>query len=718
MEYRVSPACLALFVGVVSLSFTSAWGDSRRGREAASVSLHPENVRVDRPGTVRFKLDPRGARALESRRPTVVREFPLPDRLPVDLELQPFEVLTPDARMVVVDDHGERELPRPRFQAYRGRVAGDPDSRVTLTVFEGRIAGSIATWDDRFVVRPASFDLSDSDAADTEVRRQADDPDAIGPSACGGDPLPPTLPSNVVFDALPRESTNESLSIGGDTLLLGQIAVDATYEWYAHFGSVPAAQNYILSLMSEVATIFENEVKVQLQVPYLRIFQSAAADPYTDGTLSTSVLLSEMRTEWNATMTGVSRTAAHLFSVRPSGGSGLAYVDVLCHNVAQPGFSADYGVSTISALGGSWEPLLVAHELGHNFSSHHTHCYTPPIDYCANEDGCYQGGTIDSPSTIMSYCSARSATFHARVKDEQIRPAAEAAFPTCIETAGLPGSLSAEAELQLAKPGQCPSESLSADDGFLNSYFGYTGTAQALWVKRFTPGCYPFRLDQVDVQVGHASSVSVGRSVRLVVYSDPSGSGDPSNATLVHSEDVTLDQVSNSVFNQYALSAPVMIDAGDYYLGLYDLVSDAATNYIINVDTSQSGDSYFTANSTDPGSLQPYVSGTFMIRGHGGAVGDSALSIGWDAPCNAISTPLQDFAVYTGAIGDYANYSPLTCSSDRSLSVLLEDLPKDSFVIVVPRTSANEGSYGTNSAGVDRPPPAAACAPQSIGACE
>lgn len=673
---------------------------------------------LERRSTIRFRLDPRGTRALERRRATVVRNFPLPDRLPVDLELEPFEILTEDARIVAVDEHGERELPRPRVQAYRGRVLGDPDSRVTLTLFEGRIAGSIATWDERFVVAPVSFDLAGESATESRVWRQSEDPDSAGASACGGDTSPPTAPMNTVFDVREPQWIEETAAIDGDTLLLGRVAIDTTYEWYAHHGSLAAAENYVLALMAQVATIYEYEVKVQLQIPYLRIFQSAAADPYTNGSLDTSVLLNQMRGHWNANQTQLSRTVAHLLSVRPSGGSGLAYVDVLCDHQQHPGNSADYGVTSISALGGSWEALLVAHELGHNFSSHHTHCYAPPIDHCANEGGCYQGPVVDAPSTIMSYCSIKSAGFHPRVKDEQIRPAAEAAFPSCIETAGLPGSLPADGALRLEKPGQCPSQTLADDDGFINSYFGYNGTAQTTWVKRFTPACYPFRLERVELQVGHAASVPPGRAVRLLVYGDASGSNDPGNATLIHSEDVTVDSISNSNFNEYTLAEAVLIGGGDYYLGFHDLVADATTNYIVNVDTSRSGDSYRAYNSTDASELQPYTTGTFMIRGVGGPVGPDALSLGWDAPCNETTTPDQDFAVYSGEIGDYTNYSALTCNTDRSLELLLADLPLDSFVLVVPRTSANEGSYGKMSDGTERPAATSACAPQSIGACE
>jgi hypothetical protein len=66
---------------------------------------------------------------------------------------------------------------------------------------------------------------------------------------------------------------------------------------------------------------------------------------------------------------------------------------------------------------------LVAHELGHNFGSHHTHCYSPPIDECyAGEGGCYVGETScpgGGPGTLMSYCHVKGCgkthDFHPRV---------------------------------------------------------------------------------------------------------------------------------------------------------------------------------------------------------------------------------------------------------------------------------------------------------------
>jgi hypothetical protein len=80
-------------------------------------------------------------------------------------------------------------------------------------------------------------------------------------------------------------------------------------------------------------------------------------------------------------------------------------------------------VFTNPQAGVFYSALIVAHELGHNFGAHHTHCTnvatggaptgTDPIDRCrSGESGCYAGPTSCPASgpgapagTIMSYCN-------------------------------------------------------------------------------------------------------------------------------------------------------------------------------------------------------------------------------------------------------------------------------------------------------------------------
>ena len=299
-------------------------------------------------------------------------------------------------------------------------MTGEPESRVTLSLSGDRIAGFVRISDEEFAIAAGAT------AGGATIRAGTADPDRPDTPWCAADATEHG-PTAIAMNA---GQPLGAPAIDADTLLSARVAIDATYEWFDHFGSLDDAQNYILNLMAQVSTIYVDEVNIEVEVPFLRVF-TIPNDPYAP-TTNTSTLLANLRSEWNSNQSGVSRTVAHLFSWRSSGGAGVAYIDALCSAVYSPGNSFDYGVSTMSAQGSSWEKGLVAHELGHNFSSPHTHCYNPELDQCANEDGCYQGAITQSLGTIMSYCNSFTSTFHARVEDEAIRPAAEAAYPICI----------------------------------------------------------------------------------------------------------------------------------------------------------------------------------------------------------------------------------------------------------------------------------------------
>ncbi|MCP3980693.1 MAG: hypothetical protein GY716_15425 [bacterium] len=698
------------FGGVAAADSAGHLGRLPQDRGAGIVLVREAAREVRALGETTVRVDPAAYRRLWDRGAGRVVGFPLPDRDPVDLDVEAFSLLTADARFVAVDGGRERSVPAPSVRFFRGRVAGDPASRVVLTLFEGRLDGFIRTFGEEFGVAPRAFDLARPEALDVRVWNRAV-------------AEPPAPESECAVEACGLEASGDGsagfrlksggATVDGNTLLRAGIAADATVEWYQALGSLSAAQAQILSTIAQVSVIYESEVLVQLEVPYVRVFTSEP-DPYTDGEQNTSALLSEMRAEWNATQTGVSRTAAHLFTYRSSGGAGTAYVDTLCDNDLSPGTGYDYGVSSIPGGGAAWEAALVAHEIGHNFASPHTHCYVPEIDRCVNQDGCWQGATQQTQGTIMSYCNDKDATFHSRVRDEALRPAAESAFPLCIDTAGEPGSVGEG--LRMNKPNECPGSTLQNDDGSLDTFFGYTGTSRTAWIKRFTPGCYPYRLNRAEVHIGH-SSVQVGRALRLLVFADPAGTGDPANATLIHTEDVTVQTVSSSTPNVYDLAAPPTVTAGDLYVGFYDLEADAGTTYIAAADFSSSGDSYRAGNSTAPGSFSEYANATWMIRASGGAVEQGSVLLDWDAPCNDATVPGQDFSVYTGALGDFSGLTPSTCSTGRDRTHLESGAPGSTFFVVVPSTTAVEGSYGVDGDGFERSPSTAACKTQSIGPC-
>jgi Metallo-peptidase family M12 len=653
-----------------------------------------------------------------------VIDFPLPGGARVELELASIDVLRPDTRFFVGGPDGLTETSAPAMRFFRGQVAGDRDSLVSLNLFDGRIAGFVRTGGKEYTLGPRAFARDRAGADDIQV---VEDAVVAGPGfRCDGDDSGAGGAARVhdavlATDGAPRWETlagrPSPATIDSSTLLMARIAIEGTVEWVNKLGGVTAAEIYTLNLMSQVSAVYESEVRVQIQVPFV-LMNSAEQDGYSGGSNSTSTELNEMRTRWNGTpaLQQVFRSAAHLFSTYPSGGAGRAYVNVLCSDVPANSGAADFGVSLLEGNGASFERLLVAHEIGHNFSSPHSHCYVPELDQCNNtEAGCYSGPVVQTTGTIMSYCNSRITSFHQRERDEKIRPGAEAAFPACVEVAGKPGEV---LDVAVNEANLCGAADLQSDDGTYNGSYSYSGTIRAAWVKRVTPSCYPFKLTGLDVQISNPS-VAAGRAVRLLVYADPTGSGSPRTATLVDSEDTAVQVVSGSLWNHYTLAAPVVINSGDYYVGLFDLVADTAATYIMNYDSSRGGDSWWQPDSTDPTAYVafPPATGTWMIRVHGSGVTQGSLLLTWDPPCNDATVPNQDFAVYQGVIGQWATFASLTCTTAHQRSWLIENPPAGLYWLVVPQNSANEGSYGQATSG-DRSPAASPCKPQAVDPCQ
>ena len=107
-----------------------------------------------------------------------------------------------------------------------------------------------------------------------------------------------------------------------------------------------------------------------------------------------------------------SANLAHLISLKSTGLGGIAYLDVICDNANNYGFSnADFVFAGLPVY--SWTIGVIAHELGHNFGSNHTQwCgweVTPGnfyvLDSCYDsEGGCYPGPYQGRIGTLMSYC--------------------------------------------------------------------------------------------------------------------------------------------------------------------------------------------------------------------------------------------------------------------------------------------------------------------------
>lgn len=181
------------------------------------------------------------------------------------------------------------------------------------------------------------------------------------------------------------------------------VYIEADYAMYQKFNnSIEDTENYITSVFEQVAHIYANE-QIDIEISEIKVWDTP--DPYDLS--STNAALISFRSQIGSNFNG---DLAHLISGNAIDHGGKAFIDALCDKSRAFGYSNFLGTFT-QPSDYSWDAFLMAHELGHNFGSHHTHdCVWGPnndkvLDYCYQpEENCEILDPGPLPGTIMSYC--------------------------------------------------------------------------------------------------------------------------------------------------------------------------------------------------------------------------------------------------------------------------------------------------------------------------
>ncbi|MCC7290972.1 MAG: hypothetical protein IT449_02800 [Phycisphaerales bacterium] len=370
------------------------------GRLAVLTSPLTVNTRSVAEMGVRLDVAPTAYDALHGESAVVLTGFPISETDRVDLELEQFHATMPDTQFMIGTDQGDVAVEHPKTTLFRGSVAGFEGSWVFLGVTPDFINGVIHLGaNEEYILSPISLKgVVPGDPNHGIYNRFA--PEAVfAPIEFGCDPeiLPGT---ELYLDG----SGDDDESIAGFSWRVARVATDADFEFRNRFSTAEQAMEYCVVLLASISTIYERDMNLKLSAVFVRVWDTSN-DPYTAG--NTADALDEMRNFWNNNMGSVSRSIAHLLSARNLGG-GRASVSQICT-------SSSYGVNgnmtgsfprpLRDRDNGNWDVVVFAHEMGHNFGTHHTHCFDPPLDKCHNEeDGCWGGERVCGVGTIMSYC--------------------------------------------------------------------------------------------------------------------------------------------------------------------------------------------------------------------------------------------------------------------------------------------------------------------------
>lgn len=351
-------------------------------------------------GTVFTLRDEKLKEMYRTKPENIVLKIPGKGSVLTELVLIRSEVLTGDFKSVELGQGGTtKETVYEPGVYYRGIVKGKDRSWAAVSFFKDHMMAIFADENGNYNISPLNIDDSKS-ANEYIVFNEAD------------------LLRENNFTCYTNDETMikkpfQPISALNETESLHQYPIkkyfECDYKLYQTLGSSTVnVNNYVTSVYNAVIALYQNEqIVTQLQSTYIW----TSTDIYTN-TNDLFLILKRFGARVKDTFSG---HLAHFLSNRTNIGGGIAWIDFLCWPYYVGDSSGRYAVSVIDTTVKpfpvySWTVTNIAHEMGHNVGSIHTHnCSWPggPIDTCyAVEGGCYSGAPRPRAGTIMSYCHA------------------------------------------------------------------------------------------------------------------------------------------------------------------------------------------------------------------------------------------------------------------------------------------------------------------------
>jgi len=233
-------------------------------------------------------------------------------------------------------------------------------------------------------------------------------------------------------------------SIISSTPVCVNLAIEIDEHTRNLYNSDQETLDWALAIIAGVSWLYANQTNAEIQVSFSHIWNTA--DPYIQHG-NCGAILTELSSHCQAAHAGISRTLFHFMSKRGLG-CGVAWLNALCSTTI--GYAVSASLSNYTNFNFpnplfTWNLEVIAHEIGHNFGSPHTHScswndeptwtppfYGPAIDDCGVSAG--YGSPCNPPAptplpdsgTIMSYCHLTSVNitleFHEVVIAQALNP--------------------------------------------------------------------------------------------------------------------------------------------------------------------------------------------------------------------------------------------------------------------------------------------------------
>lgn len=359
-----------------------------------------------------------------------INSFPVAFNSFDDLVLTPVQsAFNSSTEWYAGTENGMVKISPPSLVSYKGFIKNQPNSYVFINYSDGQLFSYIKN-EEGFVysISPLIEKLSDN----THILLSHFSNENQNNFVCLTDNS--YITTNEAEDVL-NHKHDETLS---NVMLELKVACEGTYDFFALMGSdLQKASAYIAAVMTQVSKIYQDNLNVNLVISYVLIWQEAFNDPYR----STENLYDKLTLMPNLWYNkSVDRAITCLFAdlsnqppnttVAGIAFSGSPNYGTLCNKSLGYSVFGIKGNSKYPTMNYTWDVNCAAHEIGHNFSSPHTHnCdyFIPPIDTCVTGtdpggiyDACIKSGKAKPIfGTLMSYCHL---TYSTRSVDLNFHP--------------------------------------------------------------------------------------------------------------------------------------------------------------------------------------------------------------------------------------------------------------------------------------------------------
>jgi len=327
-----------------------------------------------------------------------------------------------NTKVIIHNKNGDKVYTMSNYAFYSGKLSGQEDSRVFLSLMKDNLYMYIQKEDgETFSISPIKDNIDEMHLL-TPHTLDYDDEHSLTYSCETGDH---SGKHNEMEDLLKHSDKLQSTTY---PLLEARIICEGAFDYYELLGSnEDKVISHIGSVMLLSSKIYQENLNITFFVPEIHIRTDYYDDPY-NATENLAQKLQYMPNVWINHKTP--RALVVLFAnlrnqpantvVAGISMGGSPYTGSVCNT------SRGYCVLGITNQGKfptinyTWDVNVATHEMGHNFSAPHTHnCYWSPrmIDTCVTKtkpfpigDACLTGNNYPVPGTIMSYCHTSNST--------------------------------------------------------------------------------------------------------------------------------------------------------------------------------------------------------------------------------------------------------------------------------------------------------------------